>query len=89
MSIEFKGRLITREVVLRALRQFEQDYPDTNGYDQWLDKATYRYAVQFNGRLYPCKYVLSEASGVSTKEFTGGEQTNRVFRALGFDVVNK
>ncbi|MBK8902101.1 MAG: hypothetical protein IPM53_13020 [Anaerolineaceae bacterium] len=89
MSFEFKGTLVTRDAVLRALRKFEQDYPDTNDYDSWLEKKNYQYAVQFNGRLFPPKYILSEVSGTSTKEFTGGEQTNRVFRALGFEVVSK
>ncbi|MCC6606170.1 MAG: hypothetical protein IT327_23390 [Anaerolineae bacterium] len=89
MTIEFKGTLVTRDAVLRVLRQFEKDYPEANDYDHWLDKATYKYAVQFNGRLFPPKYILSEVSGTSTKEFTGGEQTNRVFRALGFEVASK
>lgn len=89
MSVDFKGTLVTREAVLRALKQFEQDYPDTNDYDNWLDKKSYKYAVQFNGRLFPCKYILSEAARISTKEFTGGKQTNRVFQALGFEVVGK
>lgn len=48
MSIEFKGALVTRDAVLRALRQFEKDYPEANDYDHWLDKATYKYAVQFS-----------------------------------------
>jgi hypothetical protein len=28
-------------------------------------------------------------TGVPTTDFNGGEQTNRVFRQLGFDVENK
>jgi hypothetical protein len=89
MSIEFKGTLVTRDAVLRALRQFEKDYPEANDYDHWLDMATYKYAVQFNGRLFPPKYILSEASGFPTQQLNGGEPTNSVFRALGFEVVNK
>lgn len=89
MSIEFKGTLVSRDAVLRALQQFEQDYPDTNDYDDWLDKATYKYAVLFNSRRFPPKYILSQASGFPTQQLNGGEPTNRVFRALGFEVVNK
>ena len=89
MSIELKGTLVTRDAVVRALSQFEQDYPDTNDYDNWLNKKTYKYAVQFNGRLFPCKYILSEATGIPTQQLNGGEPTNRVIRALGFNIVNK
>ena len=89
METRFKGSPITRQAVLQVIQRFDQDYPDTNQYDNWLDKDTYRYALHHNGRRYPCKYILSEASGVPTTEFSGGEQTNRVFRHLGFEVTVK
>lgn len=89
METKFKGEVITREKVIQVINQFEQAYPDSNTYDGWLDKGTYRYALHHNGRRYPCKHILSEASGFSTESFSGGEQTNRVFRDLGFEVTSK
>ena len=83
------GKPITRDDVLAALRQFDAEYPDTNDYDGWLDKATYKYALRHAGRLYPCKYILSLASGWDLDRFSGGEQTNSKFRGLGFDVIDK
>jgi hypothetical protein len=85
----FKGERISRDAVLRALRRFDADYPDTNQYDNWLDKGNYKYALSYGGKLYPCKYILSEASGLTTQAFSGGEETNRVLRELGFEVVAK
>jgi len=32
---------------------------------------------------------LSQATGIDILEFSGGEQTNSVFRKLGFRVVDK
>ena len=58
-------------------------------YDNWLNKTPYIYAIMYNSRIYPPKIILSMATGISTKEFSGGEQTNRVFRQLGFIVENK
>lgn len=89
METKFKGEVITREKIIQVLNQFDRTYPDSNNYDNWLDKGAYRYALHHNGRRYPCKYILSEASGFSTESFSGDEQTNRVFRDLGFEVAKK
>ena len=83
------GRPITREKVLRAFRHFDTEYPNTNDYDRWLEKRTYRYAVQQAGHLYPCKYILSLASGFDVSDFGGGQQTNNKFKRLGFKVIDK
>jgi len=88
-SVTLRGRAITREQVLGALRQFDSAYRDTNDYDGWLDKRTYKYAVRHDGRLYPCKHILSVASGFDLTEFGGGQQTNSKFEGLGFEVVDK
>ena len=88
-SVTFLGQEITRQQVIDALNQFDSQYPNTNDYDSWLDKGMYRYAVRYGGNLYPCKFVLSLASGFDVSDFGGGEQTNRVFGRLGFEVISK
>jgi len=89
-SVAFRGISISRQDVLRALVEFDAVYgDDTNAYDGWLDKGVYRYALEVGGRLYPPKHILSVVSGIPTTDFSGGEQTNRVFRQLGFEVREK
>jgi len=88
-STTFKGTTVSREDVQKAISDFDAQYRDTSMYDNWLDKDTYRYAVRYGEKLYPCKCILSRASGIPIREFSGGEQTNRVFRDLGFTVVAK
>ena len=83
------GVPITRDDVLAALGHFDNEYPDTNDYDRWLDKRTYQYALRHAGRLYPCKHILAEASGFDVTDFGGGQQTNSKFRRLGFEVIDK
>lgn len=85
----FKQQGVTRQQILQAIHSFDIEHPDTNTYENWLDNANYKYAVQHNDKLYPCKHILSQATGIATAEFSGGEQTNRVFEALGFTVVRK
>jgi len=89
MFTTFKGVTIKQEAVLRALDDFDDCYPSTNQYDNWLDKDGYKYAIRYRGRLYPPKHILSEVSGISRADFGGGKQTNRVFRQLGFEVGYK
>ena len=89
METKFKGVVITRHQVLSALRDFDAVYPDDNDYDNWREKKTYIYALKHGDRLYPPKHILSVVSDISTEEFSGGDQTNRVFQQLGFTVIDK
>ena len=76
--------------MLRALAAFDREWPQTHLYDDWLSKSSYRYALRFNGRLYPPKRILNLATGVSLQSFNGGvAQTNRKLRSLGFEVIPK
>jgi 5-methylcytosine-specific restriction protein A len=89
MDTTFKNQIVTRQNILDTLHEFAEQYPNTEAYDDWLLKKTYKYAVRYDGRLYPPKHILSMATGILNTDFNGGEQTNRVFRQLGFDVENK
>ena len=89
MNATFKGVDVADKDILAAMRNFDAQYSDTNQYDSWLEKGNYKYAIQHGDRLYPCKHILSETTGIGTSEFNGGEETNRVFRQLGFQVVKK
>jgi len=88
-SVTLLGGPVTRDDVLAALRHFDSMYADPNEYDRWLDKRTYKYAVRYAGRWYPCKYILSLASGFEVTVFGGGQQTNNKLRRLGLEVIDK
>ena len=89
METTFLGKTTTKHQVQDALHEFARQYADPDSVDNWLQKETYKYAIRFEGRLYPPKYILSVVTGIPTADFGGGEQTNRVFRVLGFDIVDK
>ena len=88
-TVVFKGVNIIAQDILTAMRDFDSHYADTNEYDSWLYKKNYKYAIERNGKLYPCKHILSRATGINTSEFGGGEQTNSVLRQLFFHVLEK
>lgn len=81
-----KKQVITRQAILNALHEFSAQYHDMGDYDNWLSKDNYIYAVFYDGRVYPPKHILSVVSGIPTSDFSGGEETNRVYRRLGFEV---
>ena len=85
----FLRTYITREMVLKGLSDFDQKYPHTNDYDNWLEKRNYKYELVEKGRRYPPKYILSEVRGISTENFGGGNQTNQVLTSLGFEIRKK
>ena len=87
--LPFKGVEVTTHSIENALRDFDKQYPDTNEYEQWLENKAYKFAILWNGKPYPCKHILSEASGISVSEFNGGKEANNVFRDLGFRVIKK
>jgi hypothetical protein len=89
MDTIFLNQIVTRQKILDVLHEFAAQNPNTDTYENWLQKGTYKYAVHYDGRVYPPKHILSLTTGIPTIKFNGGEQTNRVFRQLGFDVENK
>ena len=89
MKIIFKGKVVTRDQIQKALEEFRRQYPDTNSYEGWLDNVAYKYAVRYAGLLYPPKHILSQVTGIPTPYFNGGVETNHVFRELGFEVIDK
>ncbi len=89
MSTNFRGVSITAANVIFHIEAYDRQYAHTNDYDNWLDKGNFKYAIRYEGKLYPCKHILSRTTGISAKKFGGGEQTNRVFRELGFRVIDK
>lgn len=86
---EFKGKTVTRSQVLEQLAKYDTDFPNTNDYENWLDDGTYVYALKYDGKLYPPKYILSRASGLPLSDFSGGDNTNDLFEELGFAVRDK
>ena len=87
--VDFFGKRLTHDDVVKELQKYDYEYPDTNQYDDWLEKETYKFVLEHNGRLYPPKHILSRITGISTSEFSGGDRTNSVFEKLGFIVRDK
>ena len=82
METIFKGKSVAKENILAAIRKFDERYSDSNSYNSWLEKETYKYALEYHGKRYPCKYILSQATGIDILKFGGGKRTNNVLGSM-------
>ena len=88
--VECYGELISHSQVLRALHDFDREYPNTNEYRNWLNRGNYQYAVEHDGKLYPPKKIMRDVLGIpESNKLHGGKPTNRCFERLGFCVIRK
>lgn len=75
-EVRFLGHRLTREHILKAMGKFEVDAADSDPYRTWRDNSAFKFAVDYEGHLYPPKILLSIATGASVHDFNGGEQAN-------------
>lgn len=77
---------ITREHIVRAAHQAEE-----HGIP--LARGSSKYLLEYDGRYYPPKYVLSLANRyangreLSPSEFSGGHESNSFLANLGFKII--
>jgi hypothetical protein len=79
---------ITREYILKAIQYIEK-----NGVPE--NRASRKYALLYQGKQYPPKYVISLANLfangelLSSSVFNGGAETNNYLRERGFQIIRK
>jgi hypothetical protein len=77
----------TKEAVLGAMTRFDQELRDGSEWKDWEEKASYKYAIDHEGRRYPVKAVVSMATNTPVSSFSGGEEANNCAEKLGFQIV--
>ena len=77
---------IRREHIIKAIEEIER-----NGIPKGRNSK--KYLLEFNGKHYPPKYVISLTNKYANSEilnpsqFSGGKETNDFLRNLGFNIV--
>lgn len=77
----------SREKLLDAIKKFDREFRDSSEFAGWENKLTYHYAIEYEGRRYPVKTIISLATDLPTNNFSGGDEANRYVRARGLTVV--
>lgn len=66
---------------------FDENLRETSPWLQWESNRAHRYAVDFEGKLYPAKKIRSLITGTAVRELQGGDPTNNFLKKLGLKVV--
>lgn len=69
-----------------AMRAFDSDFRSSKRWQGWEQRVSQKYVVEYEGKRYPPKQILSMAMGIPVARFTGGSATNDPLQALGFKV---
>ena len=77
---------VSRESVIDAMQWFDVELRQSTEMQGWEDKASQKWALEWEGRLYPPKKIISQATGVPTSQFSGGPQSVSYLETLGFQV---
>lgn len=84
---------ISESDILRAFVQYDEEYPDTNDYEHWLDNKRYTKALMHNGKFYPPKIIMLMADKGrtvrNTKDFSTGQAINRFKKNHNFIIIHK
>jgi hypothetical protein len=76
----------TRDRILRAFEQFNQDDRSTNRWWGWEQKKNHKFAISYEGTLYPVKAIIRYATD-GFGNFGGGNEANKYIRERGFTIV--
>ncbi len=77
----------TKELVVDALRRFDEEFRGASEWTNWEQYESHKYAIEYEGRRYPVKQIVSLATSVPVSSFSGGIEANGFVEKLGFRVV--
>ena len=86
-SQRYKIPETTKKKVLEALGKFDREHRDEPRWQNFTGNPRHKYGISYEGRLYPVKEILKQATGLDNKKFTGGASANARVAELGFKVV--
>ena len=81
---------VPAETLLDAMQRFDGDLRHTANWVNWEQDRRHRYAIEHQGRRYPVKQVISMATGMRVRDFSGGWErgdANRYIASRSFAVI--
>jgi hypothetical protein len=77
----------TIEKLEEAMTSFDHKLRNTNEWEDWEKKGNYKYAIKYDGKLYPPKHIIYLATDAPTHTFSGGNEANDFLRKKGLTIV--
>ena len=78
---------VSSSKILEALHTFDRRYRNTPQFTGWESYGPQKYAISYEGKLYPPKVIISLATGVPRSDFSGGRESNSYLANLGFKII--
>ena len=77
---------VDSQAISTALQEFDQSLRGSPEWIDWEHNKAQVWVIQHEGRIYPPKKIISLATGVPVREFSGGPETNSYLESLGYRV---
>ncbi|KPB54265.1 HNH endonuclease [Pseudomonas coronafaciens pv. oryzae] len=77
-----------QKAIEKALKKFDKELRSQPDWAAWESNRSHKFAIRAEGKLYPAKKIVSLATGIAVRDFTGGRPTNGYLRARGFEIVD-
>jgi hypothetical protein len=77
---------VTPSDISAAMVRFDNELRSTEPWAKWEENHSHRFAVKWNGSLYPAKQVIALATGVPVSSFSGGVEPNSYLKERGFEI---
>jgi len=79
---------VEKKAIEQALDQFDEKLRGQPEWAKWESNKAHKFAIRVGGKLYPAKKIVSLATNIAVRDFTGGRPTNGYLRARNFEVVD-
>jgi 5-methylcytosine-specific restriction enzyme B len=63
---------VPAEALFDAMERFDRELRYTVNWANWEQDRRHRYAIEYEGRRYPVKHIISMATGMGVGDFAGG-----------------
>lgn len=78
---------LSHRKVEEAFEIFDHEHRRSNRWRSFENNKNHRYAIEYRGKRYPVKMILSLATGLPINNFSGGIATNKRIKDLGFNII--
>jgi 5-methylcytosine-specific restriction enzyme A len=78
---------VGRSVIEMALKKFDEELRNSVEWLGWELSKAQHHAIEFEGRLYPLKKIISLATLMPVSQFSAGFQSNNYLTARDFKII--
>src|SRR5262245_49780121 len=72
----------TEADLMRAMIDFDQRLRSSRKWLNWEQNKAHKFAIREGSQLYPVKCILSIATGIPVRDFSGGEEPGQACAAI-------